>query len=111
MASKQHEARSLMDEFLPNHDFSAAYEISIKSPASVVSECLLHLDIRTQPRSPRCVPANAAAIHYFCVRKRSRTCGPDVGTKLQPVSAATLCSAPARSGVVCEGPKSKGLRQ
>jgi hypothetical protein len=44
MASKQHEARSLMDESLPNHDFSAAYEISINAPASVVSECLLHLD-------------------------------------------------------------------
>jgi hypothetical protein len=44
MTSKQHEARSLIDEFLPNHDFSAAYEISINAPASVVSECLLHLD-------------------------------------------------------------------
>jgi hypothetical protein len=65
MASKQHEARSLMDEFLPNHDFSAAYEISINAPASVVSECLLHLDfnelwlvrllltLRTGERLPR----------------------------------------------------------
>jgi hypothetical protein len=65
MASKQHEARSLMDEFLPNHDFSAAYEISINAPAPVVSECLLHLDfnelwlvrllltLRTGKRPPR----------------------------------------------------------
>jgi hypothetical protein len=27
--------RSLMDEFLPNHDLSAAYEISINAPTSV----------------------------------------------------------------------------
>ena len=33
-----------MDEFLPNHDFSAAYEISIKAPGSDVYECLLRSD-------------------------------------------------------------------
>jgi hypothetical protein len=33
-----------MDEFLPNHDFSAAYEISINAPSSVVYECLLRSD-------------------------------------------------------------------
>ena len=36
--------RPLMDEFLPNHDFSVAYEISINAPSSVVYECLLRSD-------------------------------------------------------------------
>jgi hypothetical protein len=36
--------RSRIDEFVPNHDFSAAYEISINAPSSVVYECLLRSD-------------------------------------------------------------------
>jgi hypothetical protein len=44
MATRPLEARSLMDEFLPNHDFSAAYDISINAPSSVVCECLLRSD-------------------------------------------------------------------
>jgi hypothetical protein len=45
MATRPLEARSLMDEFLPNHDFSAAYDISINAPSSVVCECLLRSDL------------------------------------------------------------------
>ena len=41
MATRPLEARSLMDEFLANHDFSAAYDISINAPSSNVCECLL----------------------------------------------------------------------
>jgi len=33
-----------IDEFLPNHDFSAAYEIRIDAPASAVYQCLLRSD-------------------------------------------------------------------
>ena len=33
-----------IDEFLPDHDFSASYEIRIKAPASVVYESLLRSD-------------------------------------------------------------------
>jgi hypothetical protein len=44
MATRPLEARSLMDEFLPNHDFSAAYALSINAPSSVVCECLLRSD-------------------------------------------------------------------
>src|ERR1700690_1009096 len=33
-----------MDEFLPDHDFSAAYEISINDPTSAVYQCLLRSD-------------------------------------------------------------------
>jgi hypothetical protein len=44
MATRPLEARSLMDEFLPNHDFSAAYNISINAPSSVVCDCLLRSD-------------------------------------------------------------------
>jgi hypothetical protein len=38
------EAHSLIDKFLPNCDFSAAYEIRINAPASVVYESLLRSD-------------------------------------------------------------------
>lgn len=34
MATRLREARSLIDEFLPNHDFSAAYEIRINAASS-----------------------------------------------------------------------------
>jgi hypothetical protein len=65
MATRPLEARSLMDEFLPNYDFSAAYEISINAPTSVVYQCLLESDfskvwlvrllmsIRSRKRMPR----------------------------------------------------------
>ena len=36
--------RSRIDEFLPNYDFCAAYEIRIDAPTSVVYECLLRSD-------------------------------------------------------------------
>jgi hypothetical protein len=36
--------RSLIDEFLPDYDFSATYEIGIQAPASVVYRCLLVSD-------------------------------------------------------------------
>ena len=54
-----------IDEFLPDHDFSASYEIRIKAPASVVYESLLRSDfselslvrllmtVRTGKRLPR----------------------------------------------------------
>jgi hypothetical protein len=32
MATRPLEARSLTDEFLPNHGFSAAYDISLNAP-------------------------------------------------------------------------------
>jgi len=38
------EARSLIDKFLPNHDFRAVYEIRIYAPTSAVYQCLLRLD-------------------------------------------------------------------
>jgi len=41
MASRTIEGRSLMDEFLPDYNVSAAYEISINAPSSDVYECLL----------------------------------------------------------------------
>src|SRR3984893_8903544 len=44
MAIKSLDARSLMDEFLPHHDFKAAHELSINAPSSVVYECLLRSD-------------------------------------------------------------------
>jgi hypothetical protein len=58
-------ARCLIDEFLPHHDFSAAYEICIHAPAAVVYERLLLTDfnaswivrllmsLRTGKRIPR----------------------------------------------------------
>ena len=36
--------RSRIDEFLPNYDFSARYEIRIDAPASAVYRCLLRSD-------------------------------------------------------------------
>jgi hypothetical protein len=36
--------RSPIDEFLPDYDFSAAYEIRVDSPVSLVYECLLRSD-------------------------------------------------------------------
>jgi hypothetical protein len=33
-----------IDEFLPNHDFRAAYEVCIDAPAQVVYRCLLRSD-------------------------------------------------------------------
>jgi hypothetical protein len=44
MATRPPEARSLLDQFLPNHDFSARYEIRINVPASAVYQCLLRSD-------------------------------------------------------------------
>lgn len=44
MVSTPPEVRSLMDVFLPNYDFSAAYEIRIDASSSVVYECLLRSD-------------------------------------------------------------------
>lgn len=38
------EARTRIDEFLPDHDFRAVYQIRIKATRSVVYECLLHSD-------------------------------------------------------------------
>jgi hypothetical protein len=38
------ESQSLMDEFLPTHDFGASYEIHINSPVSVANKCLLRSD-------------------------------------------------------------------
>lgn len=40
MAIKSLDARSLMDEFLPHHDFKAAYELSVHAPSSVVCASL-----------------------------------------------------------------------
>jgi hypothetical protein len=65
MVSRSPEARSLIDKLLPDHDFSAAYEIHIDAPASVVYQCLLRSDfselwlvrllmtVRTGKRLPR----------------------------------------------------------
>ena len=36
--------RPRIDQFLPHHDFRAAYEIPINAPRSRVYECLLHSD-------------------------------------------------------------------
>jgi len=36
--------RLRIDEFLPNYDFCAAYEIRVDAPASVVYQCLLRSD-------------------------------------------------------------------
>jgi len=59
------EARSRIDEFLPNCGFRAAYQIRINAPRSVVYECLLRSDFselwltrllmtfRTMKRMPR----------------------------------------------------------
>lgn len=56
---------SRIDEFLPNHDFRAAYQIRIHAARPVVYECLLHTDfselwltrllmtLRTGKRMPR----------------------------------------------------------
>ena len=44
MVTTSAQDRSRIDEFVPNHDFSAAYEISINAPSSVVYECLLRSD-------------------------------------------------------------------
>ena len=44
MVSRTNESPSLMDGLPPNHDFSAAYEIRINAPTSVVYHCLLHSD-------------------------------------------------------------------
>jgi hypothetical protein len=44
MANTSIEACPRIDEFLPNHDFSARYEIRITAPASVVYQSLLHSD-------------------------------------------------------------------
>jgi hypothetical protein len=38
------EDRPRIDDFLPHHDFSAAYEIRVRAPASVVYERLLNID-------------------------------------------------------------------
>jgi hypothetical protein len=44
MANTSIEACPRIDEFLPNHDFSARYEIRITAPASVGYQSLLHSD-------------------------------------------------------------------
>jgi len=44
MATKTLETGSLIDDFLPNHDFSARYEIGINAPPPVVYQCLLAAD-------------------------------------------------------------------
>ena len=46
MANPSIEDHPRIDEFLPTHDFVAAYEISINAPVSVVYECLLRRDFR-----------------------------------------------------------------
>src|ERR1035438_4970708 len=70
MTSTPTKARSLMDEFLPTHDFSAAYEISINAPTSVVYQCLLESDfskvwlvrLLMSIRSGKRMPRSRAAI-------------------------------------------------
>src|SRR5438045_3354508 len=59
------EGHSRIDNFLPVHDFGAAYDIRINAPASIVYECLLRSDfnehwivrllmtLRTGKRTPR----------------------------------------------------------
>lgn len=44
MVTTSTQDRSRIDEFLPNYDFCAAYEIRIDAPTSVVYECLLRSD-------------------------------------------------------------------
>jgi hypothetical protein len=44
MVTNPLEARSRIDEMLPNFGFRAVYEIHINAPASVVYECLLRSD-------------------------------------------------------------------
>jgi hypothetical protein len=44
MANTSFEARPRIDEFLPDPDFRAAYQIRIDAPPSVVYESLLHSD-------------------------------------------------------------------
>jgi hypothetical protein len=44
MANLIVEERPRIEEFLPNYDFSARYEIRIQAPPSVVYQCLLHSD-------------------------------------------------------------------
>jgi hypothetical protein len=65
VARTSSEARSRIDAFLPNYDFSASYQVPINAPRSIVYECLLHSDfselwlmrllmtIRTGKRMPR----------------------------------------------------------
>ena len=52
MTARLVEARSLIDECLPIHDFSAVYEIRIDAPASVIYERLL--DPRAGVRNQLC---------------------------------------------------------
>lgn len=57
---------SRIDEFLPNHDFSARYEIRINAPASAVYQCLLRWDfselwlvrVLMTLRKGKCLPRN-----------------------------------------------------
>ena len=44
MTTRMVEARALIDECLPTHDFSAVYEIGIDAPAPVIYERLLSSD-------------------------------------------------------------------
>ena len=44
MVTTSTQDRSRIDEFLPNHDVSARYEIRINAPASVAYQCLLRSD-------------------------------------------------------------------
>ncbi len=44
MATRPLEARSVIDELLPNHDVNAAYHMRINAPSSVVYESLLRSD-------------------------------------------------------------------
>lgn len=65
MPNDRMRVRSRIDDFLPSHDFSAAYEIRITAPASIVYRCLLRSDfneawvvrllmtLRTAERPPR----------------------------------------------------------
>src|SRR5205807_4052586 len=65
MSNTSIEGHPRIDEFLPNYDFSAAYEVRINAPAPVVYQCLLRSDfnkswlvrllmrIRTGKRPPR----------------------------------------------------------
>ena len=44
MVTASAQDRSRIDDFLPIHDFSAAYEIRINAPPSLVYQCLLRSD-------------------------------------------------------------------
>jgi hypothetical protein len=44
MANTSIEHRPRIDEFLPNHDFTAIYEIRVNAPPSLVYQCLLRSD-------------------------------------------------------------------